>query len=95
MTKPRLDGLKGIALWSTTVEMTMRLPYPLRPKISEALEMNDEEVTAEANRLMSRIGQKMRWSYDACRTIAPLTLRINQLKEQKDVYNRARIKHQT
>ena len=86
MTKPRLDGLKGIALWSTTVEMTMRLPpIPLRPKKSEALEMNDEELTAEANRLMSRIGQKMRWSYDACKTIAPLTLRINQLKEQKDV----------
>ena len=47
--------------------------------------MNDEELSAEANRLMSRIGQKMRWSYDACMTIAPLTLRINQLKEQEDV----------
>ena len=39
----------------------------------------------QANRLMERIGQKMRWSLDACRTIAPLTLKINRLKKEKDV----------
>ena len=60
-------------------------PIPLRPKINEGLDINDEELNAEAHRLMSRIGQKMRWSYDACRNIAPLTFRINQLKEQEDV----------
>ena len=34
---------------------------------------------------MERIGQRLRWTYEACKTIAPLTLRINQLKQEEDV----------
>ena len=47
--------------------------------------MDNDELKLEANRLMERIGQEMRWSFDACLTIAPLTLKINRLKKEKDV----------
>ena len=48
-------------------------------------EAGDFDIDGEANRLMERIGQRLRWTYEACKTIAPLTLRINQLKQEEDV----------
>ncbi|MGB0791740.1 MAG: quinolinate synthase [Candidatus Thalassarchaeaceae archaeon] len=86
MSGPRLDGLKGIALWSIAVDMTMRLPpLPSRPSSMGIPEAGDFDIDGEANRLMERIGQRLRWTYEACKTIAPLTLRINQLKQEEDV----------
>ena len=86
MSGPRLDGLKGIALYRSNVEMTMRLPpLPSRPSSMGIPEAGDFDIDGEANRLMERIGQRLRWTYEACKTIAPLTLRINQLKQEEDV----------
>ena len=86
MSGPRLDGLKGIALYRPNVEMTMRLPpLPSRPSSMGIPEAGDFDIDGEANRLMERIGQRLRWTYEACKTIAPLTLRINQLKQEEDV----------
>lgn len=86
MSGPRLDGLKGIALYRPNVEMTMRLPpLPSRPSSRGIPEAGDFDIDGEANRLMERIGQRLRWTYEACKTIAPLTLRINQLKQEEDV----------
>ena len=48
-------------------------------------EAGDFDIDGEANRLMERIGQRLRWTYEACKAIAPLTLRINQLKQEEDV----------
>ena len=81
-----LDGLKGIAVSRGSVEMVLKLPpLPQRKNLVHTLSMDSDELEIEANRLMERIGQKMRWSLDACRTIAPLTLKINRLKKEKDV----------
>ena len=86
MSGPRLDGLKGIALYRPNVEMTMRLPpLPSRPSSMVIPEAGDFDIDGEANRLMERIGQRLRWTYEACKAIAPLTLRINQLKREEDV----------
>ena len=86
MSGPRLDGLKGIALYRPNVDMTMRLPpLPSRPSSMGIPEVGDFDIDGEANRLMERIGQRLRWTYEACKTIAPLTLRINQLKQEEDV----------
>ena len=38
------------------------------------------------NVLYNKINQKERWTIDICKTIAPLTLEINQLKKEKDVF---------
>ena len=78
--------MKGIALYRPNVEMTMRLPpLPSRPSSMGIPEVGDFDINGEANRLMERIGQRLRWTYEACKTIAPLTLRINQLKQEEDV----------
>ena len=64
----------------------MRLPpLPSRPSSMGIPEAGDFDIDGEANRLMERIGQRLRWTYEACKTIAPLTLRINQLKQEEDV----------
>ena len=64
----------------------MRLPpLPSRPSSMGIPEVGDFDINGEANRLMERIGQRLRWTYEACKTIAPLTLRINQLKQEEDV----------
>ena len=40
----------------------------------------------EAKRLFEAIGQSSRWNMRICRSISPLTLEINQLKKEKDVF---------
>ena len=47
---------------------------------------SEEEIQAEAERLQQVINQGTLWDIEACRTIAPLTLEINQLKREKDVF---------
>ncbi len=44
------------------------------------------EIEMEAKRLSNAIKQPFRWSLETCRTIAPLTLEINQLKQEKGVF---------
>ena len=66
--------------------MVLKLPpLPSRKDQTHSLSMDNDELKLEANRLMERIGREMRWSFDACLTIAPLTLKINRLKKEKDV----------
>ena len=47
---------------------------------------SDDEIEAEAIRLQAAIQQHQRWPLETCRSIAPLTLEINRLKEENDVF---------
>ena len=49
-------------------------------------EYSKEEIDIESERLYNEIQQKERWSIELCKSIAPLTLEINQLKEENDVF---------
>ena len=44
------------------------------------------EIDKEAVRLQYAIKQPMRWSMEVCRSLAPLTLEINRLKKERDVF---------
>ena len=67
--------------------MAIELPPPplQRGRLSHAA-YTDSEVEREAKRLRDAIKQPFRWSLETCRSIAPLTLEINQLKQEKDVF---------
>ncbi len=47
---------------------------------------SDEDIEIEALRLQNSIKQMSLWDLETCRTIAPLTLEINELKLEKDVF---------
>jgi len=47
---------------------------------------SESEIDKEAVRLQYAIKQPMRWSMEVCRSLAPLTLEINRLKKEKDVF---------
>ncbi|MEK9738740.1 MAG: quinolinate synthase [Euryarchaeota archaeon] len=47
---------------------------------------SNEEIEVEAKRLQKAINQGSLWDIEICKTIAPLTLEINQLKKEKDVF---------
>ena len=47
---------------------------------------SDAEIEKEAIRLQYAIKQPMRWSIEICKSLAPLTLEINRLKQEKDVF---------
>ena len=47
---------------------------------------SESEIDKEAVRLQYAIRQPMRWSMEVCRSLAPLTLEINRLKKEKDVF---------
>ena len=67
--------------------MTMDLPKA--PKNHGKVEpklYSDYEIEEEAKRLMQSIKQPERWTLEHCKTIAPYTLEINELKKEKDVY---------
>ena len=67
--------------------MTIEMPSP--PKIKKGVivkKYSEEDIYAESERLYNKINQKERWTIDICKTIAPLTLEINQLKKEKDVF---------
>ncbi len=46
----------------------------------------EAEIETEARRLFERIAQPDRWDLDACLLIAPMTLEINALKQEQDVF---------
>ena len=45
-----------------------------------------EEIETEAKRLQQVINQGQLWDLETCKTIAPLTLEINELKHANDVF---------
>ncbi|MDP7658542.1 MAG: quinolinate synthase [Candidatus Thalassarchaeaceae archaeon] len=47
---------------------------------------SEEDIEIEALRLQNSIKQMSLWDLETCRTIAPLTLEINELKREKDVF---------
>ena len=47
---------------------------------------SEDQIEAEALRLREAIRQGGLWDLETCRTIAPLTLEINELKAQNDVF---------
>jgi quinolinate synthase len=47
---------------------------------------SEDQIEAEALRLREAIRQAGLWDLETCRTIAPLTLEINELKAQNDVF---------
>ena len=67
--------------------MTMQMPsVPLPRGYLTPKLYSEEEIQAEAERLQQVINQGTLWDIETCRTIAPLTLEINQLKREKDVF---------
>ena len=60
-------------------------PPPLQRGIVNHSSFSELDIEKEAERLSSAIKQPFRWSLETCRSIAPLTLEINQLKKEKDV----------
>ncbi len=47
---------------------------------------NDVAIEREARRLAQRINDPERWGVEMCRMIAPLTLEINRLKQEQNVF---------
>ena len=67
--------------------MGLNLPtIPLPRAEFEISSFSEEDVEAEAIRLQNTIQQHQRWPLETCRSIAPLTLEINRLKKQNDVF---------
>ena len=62
--------------------MTMQMPSaPLPQGLVTPKSYSDEEIETEAMRLQKVINQGTLWDLETCKTIAPLTLEINQLKK--------------
>ncbi|MFL2957876.1 MAG: quinolinate synthase [Candidatus Thalassarchaeaceae archaeon] len=67
--------------------MTMEMPgVPQQKGIIASKNYSEADIQLEAERLNNVIQQKERWDIDMCKTIAPLTLEINNLKKEKDVF---------
>ena len=67
--------------------MGLNLPtIPLPRAEFEISSFSEEEIEAEAIRLQNTIQQHQRWPLETCRSIAPLTLEINRLKKENDVF---------
>lgn len=62
-----------------------RPPAP-KPRAVDVPSFSDDAIEAEARRLEGRINDPERWGLEMCRMIAPLTLAINRLKEEKGVF---------
>ena len=67
--------------------MPMDLPLAPNPRGNVVPKFYSEElIEEEAIRLTRVIKQPERWTIEHCKTIAPYTLEINQLKKEKEVY---------
>jgi quinolinate synthase len=67
--------------------MTIDMPNPPQQRGSLVpRSYSEEEIEGEAWRLYSNIQQTTRWDIELCKSIAPLTLEINQLKREMDVF---------
>ena len=65
----------------------MQMPEAPLPSGLIALKIySKEEIDIEALRLQKAINQVGLWNLETCRTIAALTLEINELKHEKDVF---------
>ena len=67
----------------------MSLPLPVIPRPREepgSFSFTEAEIEAEALRLQEAIQQHQRWPLETCRAIAPITLEINRLKKENDVF---------
>ena len=60
-------------------------PPPLQRGSLYQSTYSEFEIENEAKRLKNAIKQPFRWSLQTCRLIAPLTLEINQLKQEKNI----------
>lgn len=67
--------------------MSMQMPTAPLPRGSLMTKSySEDQIEAEALRLREAIRQVGLWDLETCRTIAPLTLEINELKAQNDVF---------
>ncbi|HIE81216.1 MAG TPA: quinolinate synthase [Candidatus Poseidoniales archaeon] len=67
--------------------MSMQMPTAPLPRGSLMTKSySEDQIEAEAHRLREAIRQAGLWDLETCRTIAPLTLEINELKAQNDVF---------
>ncbi len=67
--------------------MSMQMPTAPLPRGSLMTKSySEDQIEAEALRLREAIRQVGLWDLETCRTIAPLTLEINELKSQNDVF---------
>lgn len=67
--------------------MSMQMPTAPLPRGSLMTKSySEDQIEAEALRLREAIRQGGLWDLETCRTIAPLTLEINELKAQNDVF---------
>ena len=67
----------------------MSLPLPTIPRPREEMgsfSFSEAEIEAEAIRLQEAIQQHQRLPLETCRGIAPITLEINRLKKEKNVF---------
>ena len=79
--------MKAVAHDEGPGDMTIELPSVPTPRGSLIPGSYSEfEIEVEARRLQSAIKQPVRWSLDICRAIAPLTMEINDLKLDNDVF---------
>ena len=79
--------MKAVAHDEGSGDMTIELPSA--PALRGSLipgSYSEFEIEMEARRLQSAIKQPVRWSLGTCRVIAPLTLEINDLKLDNDVF---------
>ncbi len=71
----------------TANRMGLTLPTVLLPRAEfDSLVYSEQEIQVEALRLQAAIQQHQRWPLETCRSIAPLTLEINRLKTENDVF---------
>tara|TARA_B100000287_G_scaffold408027_1_gene434006 strand:+ start:1878 stop:2963 length:1086 start_codon:yes stop_codon:yes gene_type:complete len=67
--------------------MVLEMPEaPLPRGLVGTFGYSEQEIEKEALRLQYAIKQPMRWSIEVCRSLAPMTLEINRLKREKDVF---------
>ena len=67
--------------------MTMQMPAAPLPRGSlTPKSYSAEEIETEAKRLQQVINQGQLWDLETCKTIAPLTLEINELKRTNEVF---------
>ena len=79
--------MKAVAPNERFRDTAIELSTALLPRGSLILgSFSDIEIEKEAYRLQEVIKQPVRWGLETCRAIAPLTLEINQLKRENDVF---------
>ena len=67
--------------------MGLNLPTIPLPRAEFGISsFSEDEIETEAIRLQNTIQQHQRWPIETCRSIAPLTLEINRLKKENDVF---------